>query len=426
MPQGLLVLNAGSSSIKFSVFALPADGGELELVCRGLQENIGEDTPYFKAFDHAGQILVDIPLTPTSGQYRRLGPNYRRRATDPPLPPNAAPAAVAIYDHQAALRDLLDWLEATDGLPEIVAAGHRVVHGGEEYSDPQRLTPETIARLEYFIPLAPLHQPHNLAGIRALSAIRPDLPQVGCFDTAFHYGQPELAKLFALPCTYREEGVRRYGFHGLSYEYIASALAQITGTPATGRVVVAHLGNGASMCAMRDGHSVASTMGFTAVEGLPMGTRTGSLDPGVLIYLIERHGMGAKDLTNLLYKQSGLLGLSGISNDMRELLASPEPNAKLAVDYFCYRIARELGSLAAALDGLDALVFTGGIGEHAAAVREQVCARSGWLGIEMDPAANAAHSQRIDRSGSQVAVWVLPTNEELIIARHTRHLVLQD
>ena len=425
MSQGLLVLNAGSSSIKFSVFTLPTDGGELELVCRGVQENIGEDTPHFKAFDHTGQVLVDIQLTPTSGQYRKLGPDHRRRATDPPPPPSATPTAVAIYDHQVALRDLLDWLEATPGLPEVIAAGHRVVHGGEEYSDPQLLTPEIVARLEYFVPLAPLHQPHNLAGIRALSAVRPDLPQVGCFDTAFHYGQPELAKLFALPRTYRAEGVRRYGFHGLSYEYIAGALAEITGTPITGRVVVAHLGNGASMCAMRDGQSVASTMGFTAVEGLPMGTRTGSLDPGVLIYLIERHGMGAKDLTNLLYKQSGLLGLSGISNDMRELLASPEPNAKLAVDYFCYRTARELGSLAAALDGLDALVFTGGIGEHAATVREQVCARSGWLGIEMDPAANAANSQRIDRSNSRVAVWVLPTNEELIIARHTRQLVLQ-
>ncbi|MFO7641957.1 MAG: acetate kinase, partial [Candidatus Competibacteraceae bacterium] len=247
---------------------------------------------------------------------------------------------------------------------------------------------------------------------------------VGCFDTAFHHGQPELAKLFALPRQYREEGVRRYGFHGLSYEYIAGALVDLLGAQATGRVVVAHLGNGASMCAMRDGQSMASTMGFTAVEGLPMGTRTGSLDPGVLLYLIERHGMGVRDLTNLLYKQSGLLGLSGVSNDMRELLASPEPGAKLAVDYFCYRIARELGSLAAALGGLDALVFTGGIGEHAAAVRERVCTLSAWLGIDLDAAANAGHGQRIDRSGSRVAVWVLPTNEELVIARHTRRLVL--
>ena len=426
MSQGLLVLNAGSSSIKFSVFALPAGDGELELVCRGLQENIGEDNPHFKAFDHAGRVLTDIHLTLPEGQYRKLGPELRRRASDPPLtpPPPATPASTEIYDHQAALRDLLTWLKETPGLPEVIAVGHRVVHGGEEYSDPQLLTPETVTRLAHFIPLAPLHQPHNLAGIHALSAVRPDLPQVGCFDTAFHYVQPELAKLFALPRAYRQEGVRRYGFHGLSYEFIAGYLAGITGSSATGRVVVAHLGNGASMCAMRDGQSIASTMGFTAVEGLPMGTRTGSLDPGVLIYLIEQHGMGAKDLTNLLYKQSGLLGLSGISNDMRELLASPDPNARLAVDYFCYRIARELGSLAAALGGLDALVFTGGIGEHAAAVREQVCARSAWLGIEMDAAANARDAQRIDQAGSRTAVWVLPTNEELVIARHTRRLVL--
>lgn len=399
MPQGLLVLNAGSSSIKFSVFALPADGGELNLVCRGLQENIGDDNPRFTAFDQAGKVVIDTQPTPPAGE---------------------------LYHHQAALRDLLVWLRDSPDLPDVIAVGHRVVHGGEEYSDPQVLTSEIIARLETFVPLAPLHQPHNLAGIRAIGAVQPDLPQVACFDTAFHFGQPELARLFALPRVYREEGVRRYGFHGLSYEYIAGALAEAMGTAATGRTVVAHLGNGASMCAMRDGKSVASTMGFTAVEGLPMGTRSGSLDPGVLLYLIERHGMDVRDLTNLLYKQSGLLGLSGVSNDMRELLASVDPNAKLAVDYFSYRIARELGSLAAALGGLDALVFTGGIGEHAAAVREQVCARSTWLGIELDAAANAGHDRRrIDRPGSRVALWVLPTNEELVIARHTRRLVLE-
>ncbi len=424
MSQGLLVINAGSSSIKFSVFALSADGSGLTLVCRGLQENIGENDPHFKAFDHDGRVLADVRPTPPSGQYRKVGPDHRRRASDPPSP-SSAPATVAVYDHQAALRDLLAWLRESPDLPDVIAVGHRVVHGAEEYSDPQRLTPDILARLERFIPLAPLHQPHNLAGIRALLAVQPDLPQVACFDTAFHHGQPELAKLFALPQAYRAEGVRRYGFHGLSYEYIAGALAEAMETPATGRVVVAHLGNGASMCAMRDGRSMASTMGFTAVEGLPMGTRSGSLDPGVLIYLIERHGMGAKDLTNLLYKQSGLLGLSGFSNDMRDLLASAEPGAKLAVDYFCYRIARELGSLAAALGGLDALVFTGGIGEHAAAVREQVGALSAWLGIELDAAANASDRRRIDRPGSRTAVWVLPTNEELVIARHTQRLVLQ-
>ena len=420
MSQGLLVINAGSSSIKFSVFALPADGGDLALVCRGLQENIGEENPHFKAFDHDGRVLTDVrPTPPTGGHYRKQGPDHRRRAND--NQPSLADGDV--YDHQAALRDLLGWLGKMPNLPEVIAAGHRVVHGGKEFSDPQRLTPEIMTRLETFIPLAPLHQPHNLAGIRALTAVRPDLPQVSCFDTAFHHGQPELARLFALPLVYRREGVQRYGFHGLSYEYIAGALAEVVGTSTTGRVVVAHLGNGASMCAMRDGRSMASTMGFTAVEGLPMGTRSGSLDPGVLLYLIEQHGMGARDLNNLLYKQSGLLGLSGVSNDMRELLASSDPNAKLAVDYFTYRIARELGSLAAAMGGLDALVFTGGIGEHAAAVREQVCARSAWLGIELDAAANTEHRSRISSPASRVAVWVLPTNEELVIARHTRKLV---
>ena len=417
--QGLLILNAGSSSIKFSVFALHANDEGLELVCRGLQENIGEESPHFTAYDHADRVLIDVQRSA-----RKSVATPQRRASDPVQASDPA-AAGAVYDHTAALRDLLDWLKDTPGLPDVVAVGHRVVHGGEEYSDPQLLTPEIIERLARFIPLAPLHQPHNLSGIKALQAVRPDLPQVGCFDTAFHFVQPELAKLFALPAIYRAEGVRRYGFHGLSYEYIAGHLAEIMGTSATGRVVVAHLGNGASMCAMRDGQSVASTMGFTAIDGLPMGTRTGSIDPGVLLYLIEQHGMGVKDLNNLLYKQSGLLGLSGISNDMRTLLASKERNAQLAVDYFCYRIARELGSLAAALGGLDALVFTGGIGEHAAAVRAQVCNRSTWLGLRLDEAANNQHAQRIDGAGSALAAWVLPTNEELIIARHTRDLVLR-
>ncbi len=421
MSQGLLVINAGSSSIKFSVFAITEGGAGLALVCRGVLENIGEENPRFKAFDHTGKGLADPRPASPSGHYRKAGADYRRRTTDQ----QASSVNGDVYDHQAALRDLLNWLKERPDLPDVIAAGHRVVHGGKEFSDPQRLTPDIMTRLEALIPLAPLHQPHNLAGIRALTAVQPDLPQVACFDTAFHHDQPELARLFALPRIYRQEGVQRYGFHGLSYQYIAGALADKMGTSATGRVVVAHLGNGASMCAMRDGRSMASTMGFTAVEGLPMGTRSGSLDPGVLLYLLEQHGMGVRDLNNLLYKQSGLLGLSGISNDMRELLASSDPNAKLAVDYFTYRIARELGSLAAALGGLDALVFTGGIGEHAATVREQVCARSAWLGIELDAAANASDQQRIDRRGNQTAVWVLPTDEELVIARHTCQIVLE-
>lgn len=395
MSQGLLILNAGSSSIKFSVFAISEPDGELALVCRGLQENLCEHDPHFKAFDQAGQILTETRPTPASG----------------------------IYDHHAALGDLLQWLRASADLPDVVAVGHRVVHGGAEYSAPQRMTSAILAQLESFVPLAPLHQPHNLAGIRALLKVRPDLPQIACFDTAFHHGQSELVKRYALPQAYWDEGVRSYGFHGLSYEYIAGALAAAVETTATGRVVVAHLGNGASMCAMQDGRSVAGTMGFSTVEGLPMGTRSGSLDPGILLYLMKQHGMDASALTNLLYKQSGLLGLSGLSNDMRDLLASPTVEAKLAVDYFCYRIARELGSLAAALGGLDALAFTGGIGEHAAPVRAQVCTRSAWLGIRLDETANAEHARQISQPDSPVTVWVLPTNEELVIARHTQRLM---
>ena len=405
MPDGLLVLNAGSSSIKFSVFAVsagddslandPLADDPLALVCRGGLESLGEADPQFKAVDQTGRVLIETRPKPRTGR----------------------------YDHQAALEDLLAWLRDSAELPDVVAVGHRVVHGSDDYSDPQRITPEILARLESFVPLAPLHQPHNLAGIRALLQSRPDLPQVACFDTAFHHGQAELVKRYALPSVYWDEGVRRYGFHGLSYEYIAGALAAAAGTAATGRVVVAHLGNGASMCAMHDGRSIASTMGFTAVEGLPMGTRSGSLDPGVLLYLMEQHGLDARALTELLYKQSGLLALSGLSNDMRDLLASTSPQAQGAVDYFCYRIARELGSLAAALGGLDALVFTGGIGEHAAPVRAQVCARSAWLGVQLDEAANASHARQISQPGSAITVWVLPTNEEWVIARHTRRLM---
>jgi acetate kinase len=281
-----------------------------------------------------------------------------------------------------------------------------------------------IAELHGFIPLAPLHQPHNLAGIDALGAALPGVPQVACFDTAFHRSQPELAQLFALPRAITAEGVRRYGFHGLSYEYIAEALPGVVGTErARGRVIVAHLGNGASMCAMKDLKSQASTMGFTAVDGLMMGTRTGNLDPGVLLYLMEYRHMDAAALTKLLYKESGLLGVSGISQDMRILLESTAPEAREAVDLFCYRIQREIGSLAAALGGLDALVFTGGIGERGAAVREIVCAGLGWLGVRLDGTENAQNAPRISSSDSQVEVCVIPTNEEWIIARHTAQLV---
>ena len=325
--------------------------------------------------------------------------------------------------HRAALAFLVDWLRDHDGGRAIAGVGHRVVHGAERYSKPLVLDAAAIDTLRGFIPLAPLHQPHNLAGIEAMTGALPGVPQVACFDTAFHRSQPEVAQRFALPRHSTAQGVRRYGFHGLSYEYIAEALPSHLPGRADGRVIVAHLGNGASMCAMKGLRSVATTMGFTAVEGLMMGTRCGSLDPGVLLYLMDYQGMDAKALEKLLYKESGLLGVSGISQDMRELLASDRPEAHEAVDLFCYRIVREIGSLAAALGGLDALVFTGGIGEHAAPVRQRICAALDWLGIAVDITANDRDASRISGSASRIDVLVLPTNEEWMIARHTAKLV---
>lgn len=396
MADAILTLNAGSSSIKFALFErgepLPA---RPELV--GQIDGIGA-TPHLKAKDAAGRVLDD---------------------TDLPIAGN-----VDGGQHRAALAHLVDWLHQHEAGWSIAGVGHRVVHGAESYSHPIRLNEAHIARLKEFIPLAPLHQPHNLAGIEALRAALPGIPQVACFDTAFHRTQPPIAQLFALPRRITAQGVRRYGFHGLSYEYIADVLPQhLPATQADGRVIVAHLGNGASMCAMVNRQSQATTMGFTAVEGLMMGTRTGAIDPGVLLYLMDYDDMDAKALTRLLYKESGLLGVSGISQDMRELLASDRPEAREAVDLFCYRIVREIGSLAAAIGGLDALVFTGGIGEHATPVREQVCMQLGWLGLDFDAAANADRAERISTPGSRVAALVLPTNEEWMLARHTAELI---
>jgi acetate kinase len=396
MSDAILTINAGSSSIKFALFAngaaIPAQPevvGQIDGIGLG-----GQTRPHLKAKNAAGAVLdnCDLPLT-GDGQ------------------------------HRAALAFLVDWLNRHDDGRKIVGVGHRVVHGAETYSRPLLLDAATLEILRGFLPLAPLHQPHNIAGIEAMTAALPGVPQVACFDTAFHRSQPEVAQRFALPRSITKMGVRRYGFHGLSYEYIADVLPQYIGERADGRVIVAHLGNGASMCAMKARRSAATTMGFTAVEGLMMGTRSGSLDPGVLLYLMDYQGMDAKALENLLYKESGLLGVSGISQDMRELLASDRPEAHEAVDLFCYRIVREIGSLAAALGGLDALVFTGGIGEHAAPVRTQVCQALGWLGVALDEAANAAHQRRIATADSSVAVLVLPTNEEWMIARHTAALV---
>jgi acetate kinase len=392
MANAILTLNAGSSSIKFALFAqqVPVpDRPELA----GQIDGIGA-RPHIKAWNADGRSIDDIDL--------QLGPDGQ---------------------HGQALEFLVRWLHEHEAGWRIVGVGHRVVHGAQRYSRPMVLDAATVEILKGFIPLAPLHQPHNVAGIEAIAAALPEVAQVACFDTAFHRTQPEVAQRFAIPRRITAQGVRRYGFHGLSYEYIADVLPNHLGYRADGRVIVAHLGNGASMCAMKERHSVATTMGFTAVEGLVMGTRTGSLDPGVLLYLMEYQGMGVKELNQLLYKESGLLGVSGISQDMRELLESERPEAREAVDLFCYRIVREIGSLTAALRGLDALVFTGGIGEHAAPVRQRVCAACAWLGIDLDPVANAEHALRISTPDSAVDVLVLPTNEEWMIARHTADLI---
>ena len=393
MTEALLTLNAGSSSIKFALFKhenpVPA---KPELV--GQIDGIGA-RPHIRAKNAHGESLDDVDL--------RLSGDGQ---------------------HRQALGFLVKWLHDHESGSKIIAVCHRVVHGGERYSQPILIDDGHFSRLKEFIPLAPLHQPHNLAGIEAMRAALPGVPQIACFDTAFHRTQPAIAQLFALPRRITAQGVRRYGFHGLSYEYIADVLPQyLDAERANGRVIVAHLGNGASMCGMVGRQSQVTTMGFTAVEGLMMGTRTGALDPGVLLYLMDYDGMDAKKLTNLLYKESGLLGVSGISSDMRELLASNQPEAKEAVDLFCYRIVREIGSLAAAIGGLDALVFTGGIGEHAGPVRERVCRQLGWLGLEFDAAANAGKAECISSAGSRVAALVLPTNEEWMLARHAAELL---
>jgi acetate kinase len=391
MADAILVLNAGSSSIKFSLF-LEQDRG-LALRLSGLLEGL-YTTPRFTAKDASGASLGERKW----GEGEHLG-------------------------HDGAIAHLIEFLSAQRADHRLVAVGHRVVHGGLEFSEPVKLNAEVIAKLEKFIPLAPLHQPHNLAPIRLVAERLPQVMQVACFDTAFHRAQPEIAQAFALPASITDRGVRRYGFHGLSYEYIASAFPRLDAAAAAGRVIVAHLGNGASLCAMKAGKSVASTMGFTAVDGLPMGTRCGTIDPGVMLYLMDELKMDARAIEKLIYQQSGLLGVSGISSDMRALLESLEPRAKLAVDLFVYRIGRELGSLAAALGGLDALVFTAGIGERAAPIRERVCHDAAWLGVKLDEAANSNGGPRISAQGSRVSAWVVPTNEELMIARHTQRLL---
>jgi acetate kinase len=392
MRDAILTINAGSSSIKFALFPADEKPSKRDRLCEGEFEGFDHEVRFF-AKDGAGALLIDEKLADGAS-------------------------------HESALAVLLAWLEGQFKTHRFVAAGHRVVHGGSRYATPVRIDARVIAELTSLVPLAPLHQPHHLAAIAALGKLHPALPQIACFDTAFHHTQPHTVTEFALPRTLTEEGVRRYGFHGLSYEYIASRLPGALGpVEAEGRVVVAHLGSGASMCAVRARKSVATTMGFTALDGLPMGRRCGALDPGVVLFLLQQKGMSPEAVSNLLYHSSGLLGVSGISNDMRTLLASSDPHAREAIDLFVYRIARELGSLAAALGGLDAVVFTAGIGEHAAEIRREVCMAAKWLGIELDEEANAAGGPRISKPGSRASAFVIATDEDLMIAGHTWDLL---
>ncbi len=388
MTEAILVINAGSSSLKFSVFLDSSE--DPTLLMHGEIEDIMAQA-HFVARDANGTTVDEKTWPPGTA----LG-------------------------HRGAMEYFFDWTK-TRHLSDhcIKAAGHRVVHGGLEFTSPVLIDAKTMVALEKLVPLAPLHQPYNLEAIRAIMHAMPWLPQVACFDTSFHRTQPKVSQAFALPRRYFEEGIRRYGFHGLSYEYISRILPEFDVKAADGLAILAHLGNGASMCATLQGKSIATTMGFTAVDGLVMGTRCGSIDPGVLLYLMDRHGMDSRAIEKLIYEEAGLLGVSQISGDVRTLLESVDPKASEAIDLFVYRIARELGSLAAALGGLDGIVFTGGIGEHAAIIRSRVCRDAAWLGLELDERANQAGGPLISTVNSLVNAWVIPTNEELMIARHT-------
>ena len=388
--DAILVLNSGSSSVKLAVFGVQR--GELVLALHGQVEGL-YTMPRFEARDPAGRVVAE-----QSWDRVTLG-------------------------HDGAVEYLGDFLQHHLKNHRLVGVGHRVVHGGLAYTAPVRVEAKTLAALERLVPLAPLHQPHNLLPIDKFLKRTPDLPQVACFDTSFHRANPDVAQRFALPAELHDAGVQRYGFHGLSYEYIATELPRVDARAAAAKTIVLHLGNGSSMCAMDAGQGVATTMGFTTTDGLAMGTRCGALDPGVILYLMDERRMDARAIERLLYNESGLLGLSGISSDMRTLLASTAPSARLAIDVYVYRIRRELGSLAAALGGLDAVVFTGGIGENASPIRARVCQDAAWLGVQLDAAANAKGAARISAPGSRVSAWVVPTNEELMIARHTQRVL---
>ena len=390
MDEFALILNSGSSSLKFAVFRIAA-GADWQLAARGNIEGIGT-APQMSARDAAGSSMP-VPTLDTD-----------------------------VRDAGKALEHLFLWLRSDFGSARLIGVGHRVVHGGPRYSGPVIVTPAVMSELRQLIPYAPLHQPYNLAAIDAVAAHRAEVPQVACFDTSFHRTLPAVARLIPLPRELCRDGLQRYGFHGLSYEYIASVLPQVAPQIANGRVIVAHLGSGASLCALRAGESIENTFGFTALDGLCMGTRPGALDPGAVLYLFQGLGLSVQEVETILYKKSGLLGISAVSNDMRNLLQSREPSARLAVDYFVYRVTKEIGALAAVLGGLDALVFTAGIGENSPEIRRRVCEACAWLGIELDQKANRANATRISGPGA-VSAWMIPTNEELMIARHAGRLI---
>lgn len=392
MSQAILVLNAGSSSLKFAVYGL-GDGQALRLEARGQIEGLGT-SPRFKARDADGK-----PMS---------APSFDAAGRD--------------FGHPEALAHLVDWLRGTLGATmSLAAVGHRVVHGGGDFAGPTLIDAGVIAKLEALVPLAPLHQPHNLAAIRAVTQLNPDLPQVACFDTAFHRDRETVTQRFGLPNEMFQAGIRRWGFHGLSYESVSRHFRELAPDVANGRVIIAHLGSGASLCALRDGRCIDTTMSFSVLDGLPMGTRCGSLDPGVILYLL-RKGMTADELETLLYQKSGLLGISGVSNDVRELLASAKPAAADAIEFFVWRIVREIGSLTAALGGLDALVFTAGIGENSPVIRARVCESLRWLGLQLDADANQRGFGQISTAGQSPSVWAIPTDEESVIAAATARL----
>lgn len=392
MKGPILTLNAGSSSLKFALFDVR--GRDVAAVGRGQVSGIGAE-PHMRIKDADGAIVAEQSWA-ASGQRR----------------------------HEDFLEPLFDWVDRHLGEAPLMAVGHRIVHGGDKFRQPVRIDDDMLASLDALDPLAPLHQPHNLAAVRAARVARPNVPQVACFDTAFHHTQSEVATRFALPRRWHDEGVRRYGFHGLSYEYVSERLRQLDPGLAAGRTIIAHLGNGASLCGVREGASVDTTMGFTALDGLMMGTRAGALDPGVILYLQQQCGLSVEAVQTLLYDQSGLLGVSGISSDMRTLLASGDPAAKQAIELYVFRIVREIGAMAASLGGLDGVVFTAGIGENAPEIRAAVAPGLAWLGLELDQAANHKGPGCISAPDSRIRAWVIPTDEETMIARHTAKTIL--